>query len=87
MRRECPRRHWCRLERLQEYVANELDTVREDYNRLAVDVPETLDEECFRMCKMNRAHGIIMALEAVDETIGEMLQAVEDVETKEGGEA
>jgi hypothetical protein len=54
-----------------------------------VEVPETLDEECLRMCKMNRAHGIIMALEAVEETIGEMLQAVEDVEDieeTEGGE-
>lgn len=79
-----------RLGSLQEYVANELDTVRENYNRFAVEVPETLDEECFRMCKMNRAHGIIMALEAVNETIGEMRQAVEDVEdleTTEGGEA
>ena len=74
-----------RLDRLREEVVRSMAEARGRYEQLIVECPETLDEECLKMCKMNRAHGVISTLEQVLEEI-DVLRLYGDAET-EGGEA
>lgn len=75
-----------RLGRLREEVVRSMAETRERYEQLIVECPETLDEECLKMCKMNRAHGVISTLEQVLEEI-DVLRSFGDAEPTEGGEA
>lgn len=75
-----------RLDRLREEVVRSMAEARGRYEQLIVECSETLDEECLRMCKMNRAHGVISTLEQVLEEI-DVLRQDGDAEPTEGGEA
>lgn len=75
-----------RLGRLREEVVRSMAEARGRYEQLIVECPETLDEECLKMCKMNRAHGVISTLEQVLEEI-DVLRQDGDAEPTEGGEA
>lgn len=75
-----------RLDRLREEVVRSMAEARGRYEQLIVECPETLDEECLKMCKMNRAHGVISTLERVLEEI-DVLRQDGDAEPTEGGEA
>lgn len=74
-----------RLDRLRDEVVRSMAEARGRYEQLIVECPETLDEECLKMCRMNRAHGVISTLERVLEEI-DVLRLYGDAETTEGGE-
>lgn len=54
---------------LRSNVAHELAQAKRDYEALLVSEPEDLDQQCMLLCKMNRAAGVIGALDAVLEEI------------------